>query len=307
MVRALLIAALLALAGCEDGPDEHLDLLGENLFTGALSKDGDLVVVGAVEGGIWVFERGVKTHELTHSEDEAALESASISPDSRRIATASGRRWHVWSTESGRELAAGELDSLIRTIAVDNFGRVLVGTLNGGYWLDGDSGLQLSSTTTRAVALDGKRLMLGNDDGLVTLWPVGARRPSHQWQLSDQVEVVALEGEQGFAAARNAPARLLAIGDSAVVGELAQEKSYYPLPITATAARIVKDGVWVGNTQRRAAFWSFDNLLEPAQVWRMPVRKGSNPGSARVVAFSRDGQAIQALTGTGHLATLVRK
>ncbi|MGB0957579.1 MAG: hypothetical protein ACPGUF_03815, partial [Litorivicinus sp.] len=60
-------------------------------------------------------------------------------------------------------------------------------------------------------------------------------------------------------------------------------------------------------TQRRAAFWSFDNLLEPAQVWRMPVRKGSNPGSARVVAFSRDGQAIQALTGTGHLATLVRK
>ncbi len=307
MVRALLAAALLGLAGCEAGPDEQLDLLGENIFTGALSKDGSLAVVGAVEGGIWVLQQGRKLHELKHSDGESALESASISPDSRRIATASGNRWHVWSAQSGRELNAGTMDSLIRAVAVDNFGRLLIGTLNGGYWLDGDNGLQLSGTTTRALALDGKRLMLGNDDGLVTLWTVGARRPSHQWQLSDQVEVVALEQDQGFAGARDAPSRLLAIGEGAVNAELAQESSYYPQPITITAARIVAGGIWLGNTQRRAAFWDYSNLTEPSQTWRMPVRKGSNPGSARIVAFSRDGQRVRALTGTGHLATLVRQ
>lgn len=197
MVRALLISLVLILAGCESGPDSSIDLLGENIFTGAISNDGKVVVVGGVERGIHVYVNGIETHKLQHTEgEETALAAVGISPDGRRIVTATGSEYIVWSTESGRELSRESLNSLIRAIAVDNRGRVLAGALDGAFWIDPAGSLVLSPFTTRAVALDGKRLMVGDDTGLVTLWNAGERSPIRQWQVADAVETVAFYKDQ---------------------------------------------------------------------------------------------------------------
>lgn len=307
MVRTLLISLALILSGCESGPDSSIDLLGENIFTGTLSNDGKVIVVGGVERGIHVYVNGQEVHRLRHSPDgETALAAAGVSPDGRRIVTATGSEYVVWSTESGRELSRETLNSLIRAIAVDNRGRVLAGALDGAFWIAPEGSLVLSPFTTRAVALDGKRLMVGDDSGLVTLWNVGERSPIRQWQVADAVETVAFYKDQGLIGPRNLPTRLVAINEGAVNAELPVEKSYYPQPVSLISARVGAQGVWAANSIRRLAYWSFDDLSEPKGIWRISQRSGSNPGSGRITAISKDAATVTAITATGKLASFTR-
>lgn len=306
MVRALLISLAILLAGCEAGPDNHVDLLGENAFAGAISNDGRVIVLGGVRGGIQLFVDGRATHALQKPDEQIAIEDASISPDGRRIATASGNSYSIFSTESGRNLQSGTVPGLIKSIAVDNRGRLLIGTLQGAFWLSGDNNLLLSDQPTRAVALDGRRGIIGNDAGQVTLWGLGESRPMRQWQMNDAVTAVAVQGDQAAASSRGHPTRLLSAGTRAIDAELKQEKNYYPTPVGAVAIRLVQGGVWIGNNLKRAAYWDYQDLTEPAQIWRMPTRKGSNPGSARVLGFSRDAKAPVIAIATGHSGVLTR-
>ena len=308
MVRALLILIALSLAGCEAGPDTSVDLLGENVFTGAVSNDARVVVIGGVEQGIHVFVNGVEQHKLQHSEDgETALAAVGISPNGRRIVTATGSEYIVWSSESGRELIRESLNTLIRAVAVDNRGRVLAGALDGAFWLDPEGGsLVLSPFTTRAVALDGKRLMVGDDSGLVTLWNAGERSPIRQWQVADSVETVAFYKDQGLIGPRNSPTRLVAINPGGVDAELPQEKLYYPQPVSLVTARVGAQGVWTANGVRRLAYWNYNDLAEPTALWRISQRSGSNPGSGRITSISADGTTVKAVTATGKLVEFTR-
>ena len=306
MVRALLILSALSLAGCDPGPDQWVDLLGENAFAGDISKDGRIIVMGGSKRGVRLFVDGRETHTLHKNDGVVAIEDAALSPNATRIATASGNQYAVFSVESGRKLKTGSAPALIKSIAVDNQGSVLLGTLAGAYWLTGNDNLQLSPQATRAVALDGRRGVIGNDQGQVSLWWLGDRRPVRQWQMGGPVESVALEDDQLAAATRDQPTRLMSVGGQATDAELPQESSYYPTPVGVVSIRITRDGVWTGNNLKRAAFWSYQDLSQPAQIWRMPVRGGANPGSARILGFSRDEKKPVAIVATGHRVELVR-
>ena len=306
MVRALLILTAALLAGCEPGPDASVDLLGENAFAGDISKDGRVIVMGGPRDGVRLFVDSRETHRLHTDDQVVAIEDASLSPSASRVATASGNQYSVFSVESGRKLQSGTVPGLIKSIAVDNQGRVLLGTLAGAFWLTGDDNLQLSPLPTRAVALDGRRGVIGNDEGQVSLWWLGDRRPVRQWQMNGAVESVALQGDQVAASSRNIPTRLMSAGENGRDAELPQESSYYPTPVGVVSIRLTKDGVWTGNNLKRAAFWSYQDLSQPEQIWRMPTRKGSNPGSARVLGFSRDTKKPVAIVATGHRIELVR-
>ena len=306
MVRALLILASLALAGCEDGPDNRVDLLGENAYAGDISKDGRIIVLAGTDAGIKVYLDQTERHSLTKSNNVVAIEDASISPDGRRIATASGNSYAIFSSESGRRLQEGTVPGLIKSIAVDNRSRLLLGTLQGAFWLSGDNNLQLSTQPTRAVALDGRRGIIGNDQGQVSVWALGATRPDYQFQMDGAVQAVAIDGAQAAASAKDVPTRLLSVGSGGKSAELPQETHYYPTPVFAEAMRITPNGIWIGNSLKRAAYWDFQALDEPAQIWRMPTRGGSNPGSARILGFSKDTKKPAALIATGHRVELIR-
>lgn len=306
MVRTLLILATLMLAGCEDGPDSRVDLLGENAYAGSISKDGRIIVLAGTDNGIVLFVDQQKTHTLEPPGQAVAIEDASISPDGRRIATASGNRYAIFSSQSGRRLQQGSVPGLIKSIAVDNQARLLIGTLQGAFWLSGDNNLQLSNLATRAVALDGRRGIVGNDAGQISVWALGASRPDYQFQMQGAVQSVAIDGDQAAASSKDQPTRLLAIGPQGKNAALAQETHYYPTPVFAEALRITPTGVWIGNSLKRAAYWDYADLSEPAQTWRMPTRAGSNPGSARLLDFSKDTKKPVAVIATGHRVELIR-
>lgn len=135
----LLLSVSLALSACADRPENTWSLAEGGLYSGAIGPEGDLIATGSVfhGGALWHLPDFTRRYDWNLDTDRQ-LDSYSVFTDTRfsgngqRVLTIQARRMVVWSVADGRALAYYETPASIRSSALDHDGRRLLVGLEDG-------------------------------------------------------------------------------------------------------------------------------------------------------------------------------
>jgi WD40 repeat protein len=151
------------------------------------SRDGRRVVSAGSNGTVWVWDVASRALERKWVAHATRIYTAVLSPDGRRIATASGdHHCRLWNADSGAMLHDSDLKGMVFDVCfspdgallatVHESGRVSLcrGTSNSGW-----AALGRHDAVPRAIAFspDGMRLASAWDHGVLRLWTAGQPLP----------------------------------------------------------------------------------------------------------------------------------
>jgi WD40 repeat protein len=148
----------------------------------ALAADGRLLAAGREDGALLLWDAGGAAEPVVLGAHQGAVTALLFLPDGRSLLSGgSDERVRFWEVASRREVAAADLKSAVRCLALCPGRRVLAAGDAVGLvrLLDVDSQRVLATfegptaaVGTLAFAPDGQSLCLGSTSGTVKLWPV---------------------------------------------------------------------------------------------------------------------------------------
>lgn len=313
------VLALLTLFACSnsDRPSGSWELAAQGLYTGAISANGELAVVGSLNHGasMWRTSDKERLFNWAHASGEfVELVAAGFSPDGSRAVTTDPRTLVLWDTRSGRALNYWATPGAVLDVAVLNDNRhVLLGLKDHSALLfDALSGAYESTLLHQGVVgavdvtADGNNALTGSDDNTAVLWALNTGSVQHTFMHDNPVRAVALsrEGKFSFTAAQG---DLVAIWDNNSGERL--HTLHNGINHGVVSARFSSDEslLAVGYANRRIDLYSVASgrIL---QSWDPGIRHAMRRTGATIleIAFRENSATLLALSGDGRLLQLQR-
>jgi len=316
---------LLCLTGCAESnpPDKSLEVALQGLYSGAISGNAKLAVVGSINHGasLWQLDNSKRLFDWNHrSGEKTKVTSVAFTPDGDFAATVEHSDIVLWDTQSGKSITWFAAPSEILAIDLSPGGQyailglvdhtaVLFDIRRGG----GNLRVFNHEGRVRSVALSANAeiLITGSEDDTGRAWNVSSGELLHSWKHREPVTLVAVSPDAS---------RALTVSkyDRAVVWDVqtGAETGVVPLRATAvqrgltfTSARFSHDGteLLTGTADRVVQLWNTASLSESAR-WVLPKRQAWKPTSATVLAlaFTEDGLSYYAVASNGLVHQLKR-
>ncbi|MCR8922222.1 hypothetical protein NO559_05530 [Dasania sp. GY-MA-18] len=322
-LSALLLAALL-LSACDNSktPEHSVEVAVKGLYSGAISQDGKLSVIGSIHhgGSLWRSSQNERLFNWNHKQGEYSnIIASGFSPEGDFALTADHQTMVLWSTQNGQALTFWTAPSQVHDIALTNNGNfaflglhddsaVLFDVKRGGIKR---SFYHRNRVTAVALSDDGKMALTGSDDNDAKLWDVSNGQALFTWTHADEVVTVALSpaGDKAFTVAKYDKAALWDTRSGKLLGELPLRASSLRRGQAFTAASFSSDGkqLLTGSSDRKVQLWDV-NTLKPLASWTVPKRDPVKPTSASIVAvgFSATSGKYLALASNGFSLVLKR-
>lgn len=320
MTRLTLVAlALITLSACSnsDKPSGSWELATQGFYTGAISRNGQLAVVGSLNHGasMWRTSDKERLFNWSHASGEfAELVAAGFSPDGSRAVTTDPRTLVLWDTSSGQALNYWATPGAVMDVAVLNDNRhVLLGLKDHSALLfDAVSGAYESTLLHEGlvgavdVTTSGDLALTGSDDYTAVLWTLNNGTARHTFIHDNPVRAVALsqQGNYSFTAAQG---DLVAIWDNNS-GAL-KHTLHNGINHGVVSARFSSDEnlLAVGYANRRIILYDVASG-RALQTWDPGTRHAMRPTGASIleIAFRENSATLLALSGDGRLLQLQR-
>jgi len=316
--RAGIVLIVAALAGCDGAgaPAATYELAVQGIYTGALSPDSRLGLVGSLNHGasLWRTRDHARLYNWSHRQGEYAdLVAADISADGRRAVTTDPRTLVVWDTANGEALSYWTTPAAVLDVAmVPDSDLVLMGLEDHSAVLfDANRGdhretlLHQGPVAAVDVSADGRWALTGSDDESAVLWRVADGEAVHRLAHDNPVRQVALSasGSYLFTASQS---QLVAIWDGAT-GQVLHTLSERNRGITS--ARFSRDErhLLMGYVNHTVELWDVVTGTR-VQQWNTRARDPWRPtgGAVLAVGFSDASGRYFALAGDGRLVELSR-
>lgn len=319
VLRSLSFSILFILCGCDRGdpPSNSWELASQGFYTGALSADGTLAVVGSLNHGasLWRTVDHERMFNWAHKNGEYAdLVSADISPDGTRAITTDPRTLVLWDTKTGKALnywatPGTALDVSILSnnrhvlLGLDDHSALLFDAVSGDYEVT-----LLHEGVVSIVDIDskGETALTGSDDFTAKLWSLNNGAVLQTFTHASPVRTVALSSAATytFTAAQNDFAAIWHNDSGQKLHVLHENENHGVI-----SARFSSDETLlaVGYVNRKITI--FDVATGRAlQSWDSGTRHGMRAtGSAILeIAFGESLSTLYALTGDGRLLKLRR-
>lgn len=325
--RRLLLALLLgvSLGACDGGdqPAQSWEVAVKGTYSGALSEDGRLAVIGSIThgGSLWQTAKGERLFNWNHRRGEYSnIIACGFSPDARFALTADHQTMVLWSTESGKALTFWTAPSEVLSIDLTpdgNYALLGLGDFSVVLFDVKRGGIQRSfyhENRVRSVALseDGKLAVSGSDDQSARLWDLESGKALFTWQHEAEVLTVALSprGGRALTVAKYDRAVIWDTGTGKAVGELPLQSSAIKRGKSFTSATFSANGslLLTGNTEREVELWDISSMQRLAQ-WTVPKRDPWKPTGASIVAvsFSEKKDRFYAIASNGYIHELKRE
>lgn len=321
----LWILSLILLGACAPapGPSDQLEVAARTVQSGALSRDGNMAVIGSVYhgGSLWQLARKERLYNWNHSaEIGSLLLDSSVSPDGEWAATVDDQSLVLWSTQTGQSHGFWRLTAEANSLALARHGNVALVGMNDGraalYNVRG-GGIYRSfehedAVNTVALSDDLSIVATGSEDFSATVWDAATGEAMWTRKYSEPVQTLALtpDASRLFVAAQY---------DRAEINDLSQGETLWQLPfhkekqkrgLSVTAARFSDDGRYLltGRPDGWVQLWDIDSERE-VQSWQLPKRKMWQPTANAVmdVGFSQNQGRFLAIGSNGFVYTLERE
>lgn len=281
-VGHILLVSLLVSA-CADRPETTWTLASGGLYSGAIGPTGDFAATGSVfhGGALWHLPDFTRRFDWNLDTDRQ-LDSYTVFTDTQfsgngqRVVSVQARRLVVWSVTDGRALAFYETPASIRASALDHDGRrVLLGLEDGTVAVfDVDSGTIVQRLDGHQGAVHAARL---SNDGRTAVTG-GDDRRAILWSVDEGVVLQhRLHGNQVRSVALSAGgtyAFSVAAGEDGQVWNTRNGNQVRTVPASRRAlstARFADNDnlLVVGDRRHYVATWSLQNM-ERTGFWRLP-------------------------------------
>lgn len=310
---------LLSLTACSptDDPSASWEIAAQGLYAGAISDNGELVVIGSLNHGasLWRTLDHERIFNWSHTAGEYAdLVAADFSPDSSHAVTTDPRTLVLWNTETGAALNYWATPGAVLDVALMNDNRhVLMGLDNHSALLfDAASGSYeftlLHEGAVGAVAIDasGETAVTGSDDYTAKLWSLNSGELLQTFQHNNPVRAVAVSpnGTYTFTAAQS---DLVAIwhNDTGQRLQVIHEKGRHGIVTAKFSAdeRLLA----VGDTNRKVTLYDV-TTGQKLQTWDAGTRHAMRATGAAIleIGFAEQTSSLYALAGDGRLLQLRR-
>ncbi|TSE19038.1 WD domain, G-beta repeat [Tepidimonas alkaliphilus] len=310
--RRALLAVPLALAGhCAEAAPALFPVAAPGAQCGCFFVQGERVLVGTLQGEATLWDWRARrelarfTHDMPDHPETAAVRACAAAPDGSWLATAAGRRLHLWQPGRQRHVGPWEMGSPIRAVALTaNAEHLLIGTQGMLAWYlppprQGRPTPIPQNAAVGCVALtaDGRLGVTGSDDGLVRVWDLTDGSVRHRWALGAPIRALALSPDERMLAAAPGigPVRLwhLRDGEPAAPPIGPKRAGFTTLTFTADGRRLV-----TGSAYGEVALWSLQSGERKA-AWQAPLR------SARERTSRPQAVLALAVVGKGRYAALL--
>ncbi len=316
-LRFLLFSLLLA--GCQPAPlPENVIDSGNDLYTAALSSDGQLTLLSSTANGVqlWANGEGKPRYQWRLGEINQVL-NAAISGNQQVAVVAGSDSFTVWEISSGENRGYYKIaDQPIRALALSHGGLYLLLGQSGGHALhiDLESGRRLQflghqhnveridgAVTTVALSPNGRYALTGGNDGNAFLWDSLSGQQLHAFRMGRNITRVALDDQGHYALVADElnNAIIWDIRTGLAVSELQKQQRQ----LIFSAARFSQDGrqLLTGSPGRSLRLWSVADgkLLDQ---WQVNTRRDQRPASALVldVAFGSNNQ-LWSVSSSGYI------
>ncbi len=308
---------LLTACGDSDKPSASWSLAAQGFYSGALSDNGQLAVVGSLNHGasMWRILDQERLFNWAHERGEyVELVAADFSPDGSRAVTTDPRTLVLWDTQSGRALNYWATPGAVLDVALlgdnrhvlmgmDDHSALLFDAESGGYEF---TFLHEGEVGSVSVNQDGEYALTGSDDHSAVLWSLNSGEAIHTFRHDNPVRAVSLSpaATYSFTAAQG---DLVAIWHNDTGQRL--HTLYDGINHGVVTARFSADErlVAVGYTNRQVALFDVatGNKL---QNWDPGTRHPMRATGATIleIAFADNAATLYALAGDGRLLQLRR-
>jgi WD40 repeat protein len=310
-----LMTAALGACGSRTSPSAAYELAAQGVYTGALSGQSELALVGSLNHGasLWHRREHARLFTWNHREGEfSQLVAVEFSPDGTRAVTTDPRTLVVWDTESGASLAYWTTPGAALDVAIAADGRVLMGLsdhsavlFNAATGAHVHTFLHEGVVGNVALSDDGRWALTGSDDATAVLWNTSSGDTVHRWQHDNPVRVVALSarGRYAFTASQG---RRVTVWNGAS-GDEALRVAERNRGVTSAAFSADERHLLIGYVNRTVELWDVTTGRR-LERWKAGARNPWRPTGSAVLAvgFSASPQRFFALAGDGRLLELSR-
>jgi WD40 repeat protein len=310
--------SLLLLAACSDGsgPEQSWEVAVKGVYSGALSSDGQLSIIGSIThgGSLWETAKGERKFNWNHQQGQYSnIIASGFSPEGLFALTADHQTMVLWDTSTGKALtfwtAPNEVMAIDLTangnfalLGLEDYSAVLFDVKRGGI-----QHTLHHRDRVRSVALsdDGRLAITGSEDQTAKLWDINTGKELFSWSHEDEVITVAIapNGDKALSVAKYDKAMIWNTVSGAAVGELSLRPSAIKRGQTFTSAVFSADSRYLltGNSDRVVQLWD-TQTLKPVARWVVPKRDPWMPTSASIVAvsFSRANNQYYAIASNGY-------
>lgn len=311
----LVLTGMLFLAGCtgERSPAQTWEVAAQGLYTGALSEDAGLLIVGSLNHGASLWRTGdhERLFNWSHQSGEyAELVAAAFSPDGSRAVTTDPRTLVLWDTNTGRALNYWATPGAVLDVAMfpDNRLTLLGMDDHSALVFDAESGsyemtlLHEGKVGAVDVMRNGEAALTGSDDNTAVLWSLNQQQPLHTYRHDNPVREVRLspDGRFAFTAAQG---DLVALWDNTSGERLHVFHKGINHGVTHARFSANNDSVAVGYANRKVVLYAVPSG-RTLQRWDPGRRHAMRASGAAILGlgFGRDG--LYATTGDGRLLRL---
>ncbi|WP_083610038.1 WD40 repeat domain-containing protein [Neptunomonas phycophila] len=314
-----LICGLLSACDNTSSPSDSQRFTTLGAYSGAISQDGSLAVVGAQEegGSLWNIQRKARLYDWNHASGERSLIAAtSFSPDGLFAATATQQDLVLWHTDTGQaewfwkapgeilDMALGE-QGQYALLGLSNQAAVYFDIINGGI-----KQTLPHQARVRTVDLsdDAELAITGADDYTTTVWNLATAEPLHTLTLDNVIDVAALspDGRLAFSASTLDKAIIWDTASGKVLHTLSSSEGLIPKRVSYVAARFSSNGnqLLTGTSSGLIQLWN-SQTGQLTKSWRAQKREAYGPNSTSIydVAFGSNG-TYYAMGSNGVLNTL---
>lgn len=317
--------ALLALAGCEKPalPDKSIEVAAQGLYSGALSDDATVAVVGSIVhgGSLWRVETAERLFDWNHRKGaKTEITSVAVTSHGEYAVTVEYSDMVLWNARTGQSLTWFAAPSEILAIDLSPDGRYAILGLadHTAVLFDirrGGGNLRVFNHQGRVSSVslsgDGQLLVTGSDDHSARAWNVSSGQLLHEWHHREPVVLVTIapDGTRAFSVSKYDRAVVWDVQNGTELGVIPLRATAVQRGQTFTAARFSPNGdlLLTGSSDRVVQLWDTHTFSQVAH-WVMPKRKAWKPTGAAVlsVAFDADGNRYYALASNGFIHRLKR-
>lgn len=319
LLPLVLICSLLSACDNTSAPTDWQKYTTLGAYSGAISRDGTLAIVGAQEegGSLWDTQRKARLYDWNHAAgDRSLIAAASFSPDGLFAATATQQNIVLWHTDTGQSEWFWKAPGEILDMVLGSHGQLALLGLSSQeavYFDIVNGGIKLTlphQARVRAVDIsdDGKLALTGADDYSTTLWDLNTAKPLHKLILNNVIDVVALSanGNLAFSASTLDKAVIWDTNSGKILKTLSSSEGFFPKRVSYVAARFSSDSnqLLTGTSSGLIQLWN-TRTGEPIKSWRAHKKEAYGPNSTAIqdVAFGNSG-AYFAMGSNGVLNTL---
>ncbi|MDX1450980.1 MAG: hypothetical protein R3183_00380 [Oleiphilaceae bacterium] len=308
MQKLLTCLLFIMLTACAEGPKQTLQLAHQGLLSGALSRDGNLAVIGSVHhgGSLWDVDRKERLYDWNHKSGEfSSIRATAISGDSKAAVTCVGDNMVLWNVETGEYKQYWRAPDKILSIRLDETGdRALMGLENGtAAYFDMRNGSTIHIFNHDAevgmvdIDAQGQFGITGSEDKSAKIWNLRSGELVHSMTLNNFINTVAISpsGELAFVTSLREDALVWDTQSGKVKFRFPNRYTNYHAAAFSEDERFLSVGTFQGEVKR----FQISNGAE-AGKWQAKPRQSYGAASSKaIIAIVDQGEGVTVLTSDG--------